>query len=108
MAGLTGKIYDLSGKVGGARTPHPHVVVIELAQECLLIPAFTSGRHELEDYKRTVFAALGLREDQACVEIDNRRPRPILRRPPRQPGDVGRRTRRPVDPQGVGGPAGGR
>src|SRR3954471_8745938 len=71
MTGMTGKIFDLSGKVGGARSPHPHVVVIELAQECLLVPGFTSGGYEIEEYKRTVFAALGFREDQACVEVNN-------------------------------------
>jgi len=38
MAGLSGKIFSLSGKVGGARTPHPHLVAIELSEHCLMIP----------------------------------------------------------------------
>lgn len=69
--GRTGKIFSLSGKVGGARAPHPHVVVIELAEDCLLVPAYTSGGYEIEEFKRTAFAALGIREDQGWVEIDN-------------------------------------
>ncbi len=47
------------------------MVAVELTEECLLIPAFTSGGAEVEEYKRVVFAALGLRGDQAWVEIDN-------------------------------------
>jgi hypothetical protein len=71
MAGLTGKVFTLSGKVGGARTPHPHLVVIELSDRCWLIPAFTTGGYEIEEYKRNIFPALGLRPDQAFAEIDN-------------------------------------
>jgi hypothetical protein len=47
MAGLAGKIYTLSGHVGGARTPHPHLVAVEFSDRCWLRP------------------------DQAFVEIDN-------------------------------------
>lgn len=71
MAGLTGKIFDLSGKVGGARTAHPHVVAVEVGNDCLLLPAYTSGGHEIEQYKHYLFRALGLRPDQAYVELDN-------------------------------------
>jgi hypothetical protein len=71
MTGQTGKIFSLCGRVGGARSPHPHVLAIELSDECLLIPAFTSGGPEIEEYKRLVFAALGLRGDQAWVEMNN-------------------------------------
>jgi hypothetical protein len=67
----TGKIFSLCGSVGGARSPHPHLVAIDLSEDCLLIPAFTSGGPEIKEYKRLVFAALGLRADQAWVEIDN-------------------------------------
>lgn len=71
MAGLSGKIFSLSGHVGGARTPHPHVVAIELSDRCWLLPAYTTGGHEIEQYKQAVFPALGLRPEQAFVEMDN-------------------------------------
>lgn len=57
MTGQTGKIFSLCGKVGGARSLHPHLAAVELSQECLLIPAFSSGGPEIEEYKRLVFAA---------------------------------------------------
>jgi len=71
MAGLSGKIFSLSGKIGGARTPHPHLVAIELSEHCLLIPAFSAGGYEIEQYKKLVFPALGLLPEQAYVELDN-------------------------------------
>lgn len=71
MTPLTGKVYSLGERVGGAREPHPHVVVIELPEQCLLVPAFSSGRDEIERYKESVFTNLGLRPDQAFAEIDN-------------------------------------
>lgn len=71
MTPLTGKVYSLGGRVGGAREPHPHVVVIELSEQCLLVPAFSLGGDEIERYKQSVFTNLGLRPDQAFAEIDN-------------------------------------
>jgi hypothetical protein len=71
MAGLSGKIFSLSGKIGGARTRHPHLVAIELSEHCLLVPAFSVGGYEIEHYKTLVFSALGLLPEQAYVELDN-------------------------------------
>jgi hypothetical protein len=71
MAGLSGKIFTLSGHVGGARTPHPHLVAVEFSDRCWLLPAYTVGGHEIEQYKANVFPGLGLRPDQAFVELDN-------------------------------------
>jgi hypothetical protein len=71
MAGLAGKIYTLSGHVGGARTPHPHLVAVEFSDRCWLLPAYTAGGYEIEQYKATALPLLGLRPDQAFVEIDN-------------------------------------
>jgi hypothetical protein len=71
MAGLTGKIFDVSGKIGGARKVHPHIVAVEIGTDCLLLPAYTSGGHDIERYNQTIFAVVGVRVDQACVELDN-------------------------------------
>ena len=71
MAGLSGKIFTLSGHVGGARTPHPHLVAIEFSDRCWMLPAYTVGGYEIEQYRANVFPALGLRPEQAFVELDN-------------------------------------
>lgn len=49
---------------------HPHVVVLLSGKQCLLVPAFTPGRHKITEAIEALKTA-GWREDQVCVYLDN-------------------------------------
>ena len=67
---MTGEVYDIPIQGQTQNLPHPQVVVLELDKECWLVPAFTSGGHELE--KRTAdFVAAGYPAGHISVELDN-------------------------------------
>lgn len=50
--------------------PHPHVVLIELAHECLLVPAFGEGGAEIEGLIR-VCQKVGYLRKTVTVLLDN-------------------------------------
>jgi len=66
---MRGNVY-LHSVDGETIEPHPHVVVIVIGKECLVVPAYTTGKHMITE-KITALKQLGYREDQVCVHLDN-------------------------------------
>lgn len=49
---------------------HPHLVVVQVGENCLCVPAFSSGGHELEE-TISALGRQGIFPHQCSVEIDN-------------------------------------
>jgi hypothetical protein len=69
----TGDVHSISIQGRHEELPHPHVVVIALPDNCLVIPAFDSTGPELNDALRELERVYGLFRHEACVEMDNRK-----------------------------------
>jgi hypothetical protein len=69
----TGDVHSISIQGRHDALPHPHVVVVELADNCLVIPAFDTTGAELNDALRELERIYGLFRHEACVEMDNRK-----------------------------------
>ena len=67
---MTGEIYDIPIQGYRKNLPHPHVVVIELDQECWVVPAFGTGGSEVE-LRVVDFELAGFPANRIFVEIDN-------------------------------------
>lgn len=71
---MQGSVFRIRIQSETQNEPHPHVVVIDFSEDkdCLVVPAFSSGRPWIEKYLDAL-SKQGLERDQACVEIDNKK-----------------------------------
>lgn len=67
---MIGGVYRISILGDTDDLPHPHVVVLEMQDDCLLIPAFSPGGPELER-RLELLKSQGLERNVVSVEMDN-------------------------------------
>jgi hypothetical protein len=67
---MQGAVYSIRIQGHAANEPHPHVVLLEFDQECLVIPCFTAGGHDLEE-RLVVLEEMSFARDVVSVELDN-------------------------------------
>jgi hypothetical protein len=67
---MPANLYDIRIRGRHENLPHPHLVIAEHGGNCLCVPAFTEGGHELE---QTLWALerLGVFRHQCSVDIDH-------------------------------------
>jgi len=67
---MQGGVYSIQIQGHVDNLPHPHVVVLEFDNECLMIPAFSKGGRDVEE-RIALLTALGFSREVVCVELDN-------------------------------------
>jgi hypothetical protein len=68
---MLGRVYQIKIQGHTQKLPHPHVVLIELAHECLLVPAFSEGGREIEGLIRAC-QKIGYSSSTVTVLLDNK------------------------------------
>lgn len=69
---MQGTVYSIRIQGHAANEPHPHVVLLEFDQECLVVPCFTAGGHDVEE-RLVLLEKMGFARDVVSVELDNAR-----------------------------------
>lgn len=69
---MLGKVYSLKIQGVTRNDPHPHVVIVEHENDCLLMPCFTVGGDEVENAILDQESRHGLRDPALKVQLDNK------------------------------------
>lgn len=69
---MLGNVYNLNVQGVFRADPHPHVVAVDLSPvECLVIPSFSAGGREVEEFVLDERTRRGLSPEVVSVELDN-------------------------------------
>ena len=67
---MQGGVYSINIQGHTDNEPHPHVVLLEFDKECLVVPCFTAGGHDLEE-RLLLLDEMGFPRQVVSVELDN-------------------------------------
>jgi hypothetical protein len=69
---MVGHVYMINAQGSFRNDPHPHVVLAEFEEECLVMPCFSTGGKELEETILDAQNRENLHGPALKVELDNR------------------------------------
>lgn len=67
---MQGGVYSLRIQGHTANDPHPHVVVLEMHDQCLVIPCFDVNGHDINE-RIALAVRRGFDQEDVCVKLDN-------------------------------------